>query len=292
MTLSSPIPHFNLFGETTVFPDVVHCERVIDRAGLHDWVISAHRHSQLFQVFHIEQGKARRSLDGKMADFLPGEYLFVPPQVVHGFEFLRGTEGVVLSFPAPVVAFLGPQTPALTAWLSAPQQARVSDEAAYLIGRLAQIYGSSGMFRAQRLVPFAHALLATLAEESLADAAKPEDRGQHLQRLDALVAEHVTDGWSAADYASALHLTTGHLNRIVRGATGQSLTRYLETAVMTEACRMIAFTRLPLAEIAYRLGFADPSYFSRRFRAAMGQTPSAYRESILAGGRGEGPNAD
>lgn len=274
---SGQIPVFNLFGETTAFPDVVHCERVFDRAGLHDWVISPHRHRQMSQVFHIERGKARVCLDGASLVIGSGEYLLVPPQIVHGFEFAKGTEGVVLSFPSPVVARLGPQSAELTAWLAAPQQGSVSEAVAAQIARLAAAFGSAGSFRAQRLVAQTHALLALLAEEGLARTHAARGVGRQMQQLDALIAEHLPDCWSARDYAAALHVTTGHLNRIVHGATGGNLTAYLETAVMVEACRMIAFSRLPVAEIGYRLGFSDPSYFSRRFRARMGETPSGYR---------------
>lgn len=48
-------------------------------------------------------------------------------------------------------------------------------------------------------------------------------------------------------------------------------------ARLTEARRLLAFTLLPVAEIGYRLGFPDPAYFSRRFRAATGESPSVYR---------------
>ncbi|WP_428929348.1 helix-turn-helix domain-containing protein [Marinibacterium sp. SX1] len=280
MTQAASIPVFTLFGETTAFPDVVHCERIHDRAALHGWVISAHRHRQMSQVFHIERGEARVQLDGETGRLQAGAYLYVPPQVVHGFDFARGTEGVVLSFPSPVVTRMGPKTPPFVAWLAAPRRGAVSPRIGRLITEMTEAYATSGTFRAQRLVALAHALLATLADETERPEPGAPGGGGQLQRLDALIAAHLAEGWTARDYALALHVTTGHLNRVVRGATGASLTAYLETATMTEACRLIAFTRLPLAEIAFRLSYADPSYFSRRFRARMGETPTAYRRRV------------
>ena len=274
------IPIFNLFGETTAFPDVVHCEAVLDRAGLHGWVISPHRHTQMAQVFQISSGVAQVTLDGVERQLEPGQYLYIPPQIVHGFAFSRGTEGTVLSIPSPVVARLGPKTPALSAWLGASQHGALSEDAGALLTSVVQAYAGNGNFRAQRLVSLTHALLAALADESTAETPSPKDPNRQMQQLDALITGHLAEGWSARDYASALHVTTGHLNRVVRGAAGMSLTAYLETAVMTEACRLIAFTRLPVAEVGYRLGYADPPYFSRRFRARMGETPSAYRARV------------
>jgi AraC family transcriptional regulator, positive regulator of tynA and feaB len=40
-------------------------------------------------------------------------------------------------------------------------------------------------------------------------------------------------------------------------------------------------TTLPVAEIAARCGFADPSHFARRFRQAAGLSPLAFRASVL-----------
>jgi AraC family transcriptional activator of pobA len=51
----------------------------------------------------------------------------------------------------------------------------------------------------------------------------------------------------------------------------------IAAAGMREACRMLAYTRQPVAQIGYGLGFDDPSYFSRAFRRAMGVAPAAYR---------------
>jgi AraC family transcriptional activator of pobA len=276
----TPIPVFNLFGETSAFPDVIHCERVFDRARLHGWKISPHRHHQMAQVFHIETGFARVTLDGAESALKNGEFLYVPPKIVHGFAFEQGTEGIVLSLPSPVIQRLGPTSPALTAWLTGTHHATLSEMAGTFLKQIALFHDKSGTFRAQRLVALSHALLTTLAEDSAETDRPDQDQTRQMQRLDALISEHLTAGWGAADYARALHMTAGHLNRIVRKDTGATLTQYLETAVMTEACRHLAFTRLPVAEVGYRLGYTDPPYFSRRFRARMGETPTEYRARV------------
>jgi AraC family transcriptional activator of pobA len=274
------IPVFTLFGETTALPDVVHHERVRDRAGQRGWVIAPHRHSQMSQVLALEEGAARVSLDGQARDLAAGSYLYVPPLVVHGFAFEPGTEGAVLSVPVAVMDRLGPGSAAQAAWLSAPRQGRVPDEGWALIAGLARAYRSTGAFRAQRLVALTHAVLATLAEADAGDAAGAGGPGPQMQRLDALIAAHLSDGWTARDYARAMRVTTGHLNRRVRVATGDSLTAYLEAAVMAEACRLIAFTAMPVAEVGYRIGYGDPSYFSRRFRKRIGKSPTDYRQHV------------
>ncbi|MEY8841909.1 helix-turn-helix transcriptional regulator, partial [Cribrihabitans sp. XS_ASV171] len=110
----------------------------------------------------------------------------------------------------------------------------------------------------------------------------PSADDTRLAQFDTLIARHMSEGWTASDYAAALSITAGHLSRLCRTATGRGATAYIEQARIEEACRLLAFTRLPVSEIGFRLGFADPSYFSKRFRNARDQTPSAYREGFAA----------
>lgn len=281
MTDQPPIPVVGLFGETDSFPDVVHCERIRTRAGLHDWTISPHRHDQMAQVFHMESGRARVRIDGTETELLPGNFLYIPTRIVHGFAFSKGTEGLVLSFPLPVVTGVTPYTADLAQRLSRPIIGPVDAQMSALLSHCADASESTGTFRVQGLIALSHAILAAVAETGDAQA---HDGPAHdtLTKFAALLATHIGDGWRPRDYAGALSITTGHLNRICRDTAGTSVSTFIERAVMTEACRLLAFTRLPVAEVAYRLGYTDPPYFSRRFRIVRGQTPSAYRARFLS----------
>ena len=52
---------------------------------------------------------------------------------------------------------------------------------------------------------------------------------------------------------------------------------YVEALKMREACRLLVYTGLSAQQIAYQLGFDDPSYFSRVFQRTLHFSPSAYR---------------
>ncbi|HEX4086791.1 MAG TPA: AraC family transcriptional regulator [Chthoniobacteraceae bacterium] len=53
--------------------------------------------------------------------------------------------------------------------------------------------------------------------------------------------------------------------------------RYLKQLRITESCRLLAETALPIYEIAHMVGFADELYFSRRFHRELGMAPREYR---------------
>ena len=60
------------------------------------------------------------------------------------------------------------------------------------------------------------------------------------------------------------------------GTSYQKITRDVRTRAAQE---LLTNTRLSIAEIAYRLGFADPSNFATSFQRWTGKAPRAYRNS-------------
>jgi AraC family transcriptional regulator len=49
---------------------------------------------------------------------------------------------------------------------------------------------------------------------------------------------------------------------------------------MEQAKILLSVTRLPVAEVANRVGFSNQSHFSAQFRRATGTTPKGYREGF------------
>ncbi|HEY9839686.1 MAG TPA: helix-turn-helix domain-containing protein, partial [Candidatus Obscuribacterales bacterium] len=83
-----------------------------------------------------------------------------------------------------------------------------------------------------------------------------------------------------SNYADALAVTPGHLNELVRQASGRSAKRVIQERLMLEARRAAWFSQDSLKQIAYDLGFEDPAYFSRLFRRCSGQNFTDFRNRI------------
>lgn len=283
METNASIPVFTLFGETGHFPDVVHCERFSARAPIHGWHISAHRHAQMAQLFLIDSGRMDARIDGNKHSFGDASFLYLPAQTVHEFHFLPDTSGQVISLPLNVISSIGPTSQDVVSALAKPVFGASSKALGALTTMLASATSDATLFRAQRAVGLAHSVLGLVAEMALETATSNSGLTRsRLLELDRLIAEQMSKSWTASDYAEALAMSTGHLSRLCRSASGMGATAYIEQIVMEEACRMLAFTQLPISEIGYRLGFSDPSYFSKRFRVTRHQTPSDYRAQFVA----------
>lgn len=284
MSATSQIPVFNLFGETGAFPDVVHCERIRARALRHDWQISQHRHSNMVQLFQMEHGAATVRIDGREYQLKDEEFLFIPVQSVHGFSFRQGSEGLVMSFPLSLMSGWAAAQSDVMRYLSQPVHAGTDALMQTLIAALTEAFAQTGTFRASILAAISHGLMVAVAGIAAGqDQAREPLSQRRMAEFDRLLRANLSAKSGAAELAGALGITPGHLNRICRAATGTSATAYIETMRMSEASRLLAFTQLSVAEIAYRLGYEDPPYFSRRFRNHSGETPSAYRARLVGG---------
>lgn len=84
---------------------------------------------------------------------------------------------------------------------------------------------------------------------------------------------------SIAHYARELNITTVHLNRICQAAVGKSALQVVDEFLFLEAEKYLKHTDYSISEVAYRLNFEDPAYFSRFFSKYAGVSPKVFRET-------------
>ena len=82
-----------------------------------------------------------------------------------------------------------------------------------------------------------------------------------------------------ADVLDHLGVSRSYFSSVFKAQTGQSFVEYLTGLRMDEAKRLLRETGLCTYEIAERIGFVDPHYFSVSFRRRTGMTPREYREA-------------
>lgn len=278
---SDSIPAYDLYGERGLFPDIMHCERIVDRARGLGWTIAPHRHGILHQFFHLEGEGAEVSVDGRRFTVRGPSLISVPRFAVHAFRFPGGQEGHVLSVLPDMLPELFGDAPEAPRALSRWRMVRAPD-------------GIGAVFDAVRAdlagtLPLRNALLRARAVEIAAAVLRGAGEGgedmsmppalRHMRRFEALIRAEPAARRPVGDYAREIGVSAEHLGRITQAMAGQSPARFIEARRMQEARRQLAYTRLSVASVAHALGYDDPAYFSRAFRRAEGISPGAYRAS-------------
>lgn len=96
---------------------------------------------------------------------------------------------------------------------------------------------------------------------------------------------------SMRDIADELHISYYHLSHVFKQELNLSPQDYLISYRMNEACRLLTSTKLSIAQIAARVGYANQSHFNVQFKTIKGISPGKYRRMYTDGGAFGAPRA-
>jgi CheY-like chemotaxis protein len=100
---------------------------------------------------------------------------------------------------------------------------------------------------------------------------------QFLQRLLDVFENHVAESdFSTEDFAREVGMSRSNLHRKLQALTNQSTHEFIRTLRLKRAAQLLKKSAGTVAEIAYNVGFIDPSYFTKIFRQHFGKTPSEF----------------
>lgn len=125
-------------------------------------------------------------------------------------------------------------------------------------------------------------LLVDAARLASVAAAETLDISPLLARVFDVIEARFQDVLSLSNVSDALHLTPAHLTTLVRQATGRTVNAWIVERRMAEARRLLLQTDRYVADVAAASGYADPAYFTRRFRRRHGVSPLRYRQQHKA----------
>ncbi|KLJ01949.1 AraC family transcriptional regulator [Luteimonas sp. FCS-9] len=104
----------------------------------------------------------------------------------------------------------------------------------------------------------------------------PQPRAR-LAPLLATVEAQPARGWTAEAMAAQVGVSASRLHALFQQELGTTPRAWLSALRRERACDLLARTALPIAEVAYRCGYADQSALTRALRRATGHTPAAIR---------------
>jgi AraC-like DNA-binding protein len=91
--------------------------------------------------------------------------------------------------------------------------------------------------------------------------------------------EHVSGDHSVRTLAALASMSPFHFIRCFKRVVGTTPHAYVRIARLREAGRMLCDSNLPIASVAFDVGFQDLSVFNHAFREVFGMTPRQLRES-------------
>ena len=277
--IRNAIPRFVLYGEEGAGndPGFVHIETIVARSSRYEWEIQPHRHDYFFQLLLVRAGGAQVEMDEINRTISGPALVVVPPGVVHGFRFVPGVEGVVLTLSSDFVHRSTSIADPLHQILESARLVSVTQDVADRLGRVSLEMLDIQMDRREGQ----GALLTAFAETWVRLAARSIDHAAtgllddvRMDELRGLVEQHFHEQKPVSFYAQALGMTARNLGRLTQRHFGCSPKELINRRLALEARRLLLYSNASGRQIAAELGFDDPSYFSRFYARMTGRRPS------------------
>lgn len=252
-----------------------------------DLIQDVHRHD-FFLILALEKGAGRHEIDFTPYKITDGSFFFTRPGQVHKLTLKAGSQGYILQFKPDFYFSHDKYSKELLRTASNNPLVRLeADQAKRLFGILRNIYQEYSTKQEK----YEKVLLANLTIffiELIRNRKNSEKSGKrtHLysqERLDELMELleiHVSTHKQVSFYADRLHLSSFQLNAITKKTVGKTCSELINEHIVLESKRYLLATSNQVNEIAYQLGYEDPSYFIRFFKKHTGFSPEAFRHSF------------
>jgi len=258
----------------------------------------------------VRSGRFLVRLDSSSAELGPGSVIFVPPQTVHSaYPIGEGTEILAVVFDETLVrsialdeAELDGAIPLLRGEIPIPfsfgpdpenakgKDSDGADAARRIAEHLERIARELAGKKPGYELFVKAALIGTLAElrraspDLIGAAVKRRVRAEKpIAALLRKMCVEYMDSFSVGEAAAECDLSVGHFCHAFKKATGSTFVDYLRALRLIEADRLIKDTSTPISAIASIVGFEDPAYFGKLYRASRGVSPREARRTSRSG---------
>lgn len=109
----------------------------------------------------------------------------------------------------------------------------------------------------------------------------PSADKEFLNKLVELMEKHISDtAFNVEKMANMMCISHAHFILKVKNLTGQKPNHLLKTYRLKRAKQLLRQNEISISEVAYSIGYDNPSSFTRAFKAQFNQSPTEYMESV------------
>lgn len=263
----------------------IYCETIESRSKEFNWEVDAHFHSSLYQVFFVESGYATFYTADEQICLEAPFMCFIPPLSIHGFHFGAHIDGRILTFSDFYTETLHERYPNILHALETIFVLK-GDALPTFRESFNKIHTEFNESKVGKEIILEHMLYLLVLQFYRYSNEQPSLKSGHnnnlyyFKKFQHLIKVSKSPFTSLQVYADHLHITAKHLNRICRSLKQMSALQVVQVELILKAKAHLYHFNSNISEIAYELGFDDPSYFTRLFKKHTGLTPNEYRKQI------------
>lgn len=269
--------------------ELLSIEELLSSNGNHPF--EAHSHG-FYQIMWFKEGSGIHSVDFKEYPLSNNSLFFLSPDQIHFFDRQHVQKGFVIQFNE---SFLSDEGSSENVFLKY-NVFNAFDAVPYFLlpenasGRLENILDSMKA-ESDNTNLFAHRdYLKYLVKLFLIEIQRIGRRGTGTPlcinnagnrlfiRFRQTLEHHYKQMHTVKEYAGHLNVSVKTLTNSVSASSCSTPLKIINDRIVLEAKRQLCYTDLKIKEIAFLLGFDDPSYFVKFFKRQTGILPAEFRE--------------
>jgi YesN/AraC family two-component response regulator len=149
--------------------------------------------------------------------------------------------------------------------------------------RLLELSKTSGFSSVMELLSILHDLSVSRNMKTLTTLTFANEQTTYESRRIEKAFEYMRNNYekeiSLDDIAKIVNMTVVSFSRFIKKRTGKTFIDSLNDIRLGHASRLLIDTRLSIAEVSYRCGYNNLSYFNRIFKKKHNYTPKEFREN-------------
>ncbi len=240
------------------------------------------------EIIHLQCGTAKLFSKDGWAELLEGETAFIPkgePHCCHCTD--KNALRIVIGITEDIIGGEGTRREnMLFPFSQGSTQRRIFKQTERLVKLFSLLNNEvnvtlSGELEQQLYVGMIYCeMLRTLEGEGIYEKSHP--KSDAVKRIEHIIDERYTENLTAQNVARSINLSYSHMAKLLREECGMSFGELLLSRRIEAAKRLLLTTDMSVTDIGISLGFADASYFIKRFGERVGLTPYRYREDNLS----------
>lgn len=244
-----------------------------------------------YEIIWFKEGGGIHTVDFKDYKIQPNSIFFIAPGQVHCFDKAPNNKGAILKFCNDFMSMEDNKEDVFVKYNMFNGSANtpycildeeVTPKIESIIKEMEQEekkndkFGHIDMLRSltKQLFIYIHRY-STKKDEMVLEEKRPSHR--LFVRFRRMLEENYKSKHLVAEYAAELNVSTKTLSNSVTECTGIPPLTFINDRILLEAKRLLLYSNMMTKEVAFNLGFDDPSYFSKFFKRHTGYLPSEYK---------------
>lgn len=269
--------------------EVVSIEKIYQNRKTYDVNPETPHQLKFYNLIFFTEGESQHLIDFKWYPVKKNSLIFLTKEQVNAFKFTENLKGVCLIFTEDYFVKCMSSLPKNVVFrlflpeLFSPilEIPKNSDFEKYLNLLKSESYNNNS-FNQDIIIESLFVILLSKAEElkqSQTLHINDSSRIGLFQKFKVLLSDNYTHNRSAEFYAKQLSITYKHLNVLCKELVAKTAKSIIDDYIILQAKRNLINSDIKSTELGYKLGFSDPTNFTKYFKKKTGVTPNLFKKN-------------